>query len=325
MYRDYYYCKNCLVSYNFLETLDHVSFKFPVGYYARKCDMFEIDKNRGGIYLKQKIADYDTQEFNFVVKSSQVDNQLRSCVSTVTIRVVDTNNKAPTFTSKLYQAEIVENSAPGTIVIQVQADDQDQNRVQYSIENSHEFPFTIEQYTGVIRVSSRIDYEMSQHYQMQVSAFDGKFSRKCLVNIAILNVVDKAPSFQYNFYNFKIKIPHDVFIGQVKAFDVEQTSNLTYSLHFANHTDSQLFCITQTGTIYLCSHLFDSRKHIDQVLLNFDQDEYKFNVSVQIYSDYTKSYLSNSVACKIQIESKSIDKAKKIKKRIKVKEKNRDN
>lgn len=273
--------------------------------------MFEINKDTAKIYLKQKISNYDIKEFNIVLKSSQIDNQLRSCVSMVTISVLDTNFYAPIFRAKLYKAEIVENCEADTFVSQVQADDRDENRIQYSIENNHEFPFVVDKYTGVIRVNNRIDYEMKQAYEMQVRAFDGKFSDKSMVKITIVNVIDKAPSFEYNFYNFKIKIPYDVFIGQVKASDVEKTSNMTYSLNFLNQTDSNLFCITQTGTIYLCSQQFDSNKdNIDQVLLNFDRDEYKFNVSVKIYSDYLNDYLENSVECKIQIESKSIERIK---------------
>jgi hypothetical protein len=98
------------------------------------------------------------------------------------------------------------------------------------------------------------------------------------VKIEIKNVVDKAPYFEYNYYSFKIKIPYDVYIGQIKAIDVEKTGNLTYSLGFQHQNDSDLFCITQTGTIYICQSLFTpgtKQNSLDDILAQFKHSEYR--------------------------------------------------
>ncbi|CAF0879226.1 unnamed protein product [Brachionus calyciflorus] len=270
-------------------------------------DMFEIDKNTAELRLKHKITDYDLKKFNLILKATQIDNKLRSSISMLTIDILDTNFHEPKFNSNYYETEIVENSEINSFVLQVMAQDYDQNRLEFKIENNHETPFLIEKYTGVIRVNSRIDYEMKSEYILNVIVSDGIHQDKCLVKIKILNLIDKAPNFEYNFYNFKIKIPYDVFIGQIKAQDVENTSNMTYSLVFNNQNDSKLFCITQTGTIYLCTSHFNTN-NLDDFVLKFDRDEYKFNVSVKIYSDYVDGYLENLVECKIQVESKSVEK-----------------
>ena len=99
------------------------------------------------------------------------------------------------------------------------------------------------------------------------------------VKIEIRNVVDKAPYFEYNYYSFKIKIPYDVYIGQIKAIDVEKTSNMSYALEFVNQNDDNLFCITQTGTIYICQSLFTRpdavQNSLDDILAKFKYKEYR--------------------------------------------------
>lgn len=92
-------------------------------------------------------------------------------------------------------------------------------------------------------------------------------------------MVDKAPYFEYNYYSFKIKVPYDVYIGQIRAIDVERTGNLTYLLEFANKNDAQLFCITQTGTIYICASLLmpgSMRISLDDIMDQFKHPEYRF-------------------------------------------------
>lgn len=217
------------------------------------------------------------------------------------------------FDAKLYETSIYENVKPDSFVCVVHATDTDNNRIEYSILNNHESPFLVDKYTGVIKVDGRLDYEMKSKYVIEVLAKDTNFTDKTLVKINILNLIDKAPTFEYNYYNFKIKIPYDVYIGQIKATDVENTGKMTYTIKFNNINDSKLFCITQTGTIFICSSIIspssdlrqsNSISSLDDILAQFKHDEYKFNVSVNIYSDDLNTELENSVECKIQIESK---------------------
>jgi hypothetical protein len=242
-----------------------------------------------------------------------MDNPLRSALSMINIQIVDTNEYGPMFDSKIYFAKLNENSKKETQVIQVSASDQDKNRLEYSIVNSHETPFYIEKYQAIIRVNGRLDYEMKPKHTLQIIVSDGKFTDSCTVEIEIQNLIDKAPYFEYSNYNFKIKIPNDVYIGQVKAIDVEHTSNLTYSLRFKNAQDSRIFCVSQTGVLYICSSVVPSLNYksslshdvsssLEDFLSEFTENEYVFNVSVSIYSEDLMSDLETLVEVRVQIE-----------------------
>ena len=94
------------------------------------------------------------------------------------------------------------------------------------------------------------------------------------------NVVDKAPYFKFNYYSYNIKVFNEVFIGQIEAIDDEKTGNLTFSLEFENKSDSELFCITQSGVIYFCDPLLVDGigfKDISlkDILSHFKRDEYR--------------------------------------------------
>ena len=273
-------------------------------------ELFAIDEDIGEIKLTSSIRDLNVREFNLIVKASQTDNQLRAAMSMVNLKMIDINNHAPVFESKAYEVSIFENTELNTVVCEVHATDADENQLEYSIVSNHEFPFIVERQKGVIRVNGRLDYEMKSKYLIEVIVSDGKHTGKSQVTINVINLVDKAPHFEYNYYNFKIKIPYDVYVGQIKATDVENTGNLSYTIKFNDANDSSLFCITQTGTIYLCSSVITPKTSdlasMDALLAQFHKDEYTFNVSVRIFSPDLSVELENHVECKIQIESKQL-------------------
>jgi hypothetical protein len=175
--------------------------------------LFEMDEQTGQIRLKNPIQDYDKHEYNLIVKATQTDNPLRSALTTVNIFVRDINNFAPRFDSDYYEANIYENSKLDKIVCILGATDKDKNRIEYSILNNHEAPFTIDKLKGIVRVNGRLDYEMKTKYRLDIVASDGNHTTNTTLQINVINLVDKAPYFEYNSYTFRIKVPYDVYIG----------------------------------------------------------------------------------------------------------------
>ena len=280
-------------------------------------NLFDIDPNNGEIRLKNIIQDYDKYEYNLIVKATQIDNPLRSALSTINIYIKDINNYAPKFDNDFYEANIYENSKIDKIVCIISATDKDKNRIEYSILNNHEQPFSIDKYKGIIRVNGRLDYEMKTKYKLDVIASDGNHTTNTTVQINVINLVDKAPYFEYNSYTFRIKIPYDVYIGQVRAIDVENTGDLNYSLVFDKKklNYSKLFCITQTGILYLCSSIITNTmrssqndspqsNNLEDLFNQYKQNEYTFNISVSIHSDSLMAYLESHVECKVNVEYK---------------------
>ena len=259
-------------------------------------DLFAIDELTGQLQLQNVITDYDKRDYNVIVKASQVDSPLKAALTMVKIEIVDVNEHAPKFERKLYEADVMENADVGTYVTRIRAADADKNRLEYSIVNSHESPFRIDRYEGMVRVNGRLDYEMRQEYVITVSVTDGNFTDSSLVKIRLTNMVDKAPQFEFNNYSFKLKIPYDVYIGQVRANDIERTNKLLYAIKLLDGGDSDLFCISQNGIVYICPsgtvEETDEGKKTNQTrLFNMSDEELRSKFTKSAYRFVMNSFI----------------------------------
>ena len=237
----------------------------------------------------------------------------------VNIEILNVNEYAPVFEKSVYEIKIKENTKIGTLIGRVKADDRDRNRIEYTIQNNHESPFLVDKYRGVLVVNGRLDYEMKPSYSLVILASDGNHTSQTQCNLNLTNVVDKEPYFEFNNYIFKLKIPYDVYIGQVRAIDVENTGNLKYSLKFNDSSEASLFCLSQNGIIYICPtvssqqpnslSLNETKNYFalnnlndEEIKSKFKKSVYTFNVSARIYSKDLLAHLENHVQCKIEID-----------------------
>jgi len=272
--------------------------------------------------LHNAISDNDKSEFGLIVKAFQENNPLKSALAMVNIEILNVNEYAPVFEKTSYEIKTKENTKIGTQIGQVKAEDRDRNRIEYSIINNHESPFLIDKHKGILMVNGRLDYEMRSSYSLIIVASDGNHTTQIPCKIYLTNLVDKEPYFEFDNYSFKLKIPYDVYIGQVRAIDVENTGNLKYSLKFNDSADSSLFCISQNGIIYICpsvsSMISQSPKFVnsnesknyfalnnlndEEIKSKFKKNFYTFNVSARIYSRDMMTNLENHVQCRIEID-----------------------
>ncbi|XP_030621288.1 protocadherin alpha-4-like [Chanos chanos] len=127
----------------------------------------------------------------------------RSGTVLIIVNVIDVNDNIPVFTKPLYKARIAENSAPGTSVITVTANDPDEGlngEVLYSFINHDNENiinvFSINSLTGEIFVNGVLDYEENPAVEIRVKAEDrGSNPRAshCKVIVEILDVNDNSP------------------------------------------------------------------------------------------------------------------------------------
>ena len=214
-----------------------------------------------------------------------------------------------------YEASIKEDAYFNTPVVTVHASDNDDNIIEYFMVKNHENSFSIDSKTGVIKLNRKLDYELQSVYTIEVGAKDDKHMSTVPVKILIINVIDRAPDFEQVYYNFKIKSPNDVYLGKVRAIDIENTGHVSYSLEdFPNKNDSKPFCISKTGgVVYICSQyktqlykIGDNSETIDGNI--FSKSEYVFFVQASIPVNETYN-LAHKVECRVQIEFKILAEA----------------
>ncbi len=91
--------------------------------------------------------------YNLTILAIDGGNPPQSSVSSILLRVIDVNDNDPRFTQSYYSDSIPEDITKGTSVLQVEAVDLDEGvnaAVAYSINNSAQGQFKIDNVTGVL-------------------------------------------------------------------------------------------------------------------------------------------------------------------------------
>ncbi|KAM9611321.1 cadherin-related family member 1 isoform 3-T3 [Morphnus guianensis] len=183
-----------------------------------------------------------------------------SSTADVVIRLLDTNDNVPKFSSDYYIARIPENSPGGSNVVAVTATDPDSGlwgEVKYSIYGTGADLFLIHPSTGIIYTQpwAVLDAEVNSKYNFYVKAedTDGKYSL-AEVFITVLDVNDHSPEFNENIQEKTMIIGSPVKIEAIDQ-DAEEPNNIVdYSIMQAD--PANVFDIDQsTGEIKLKSYI----------------------------------------------------------------------
>ncbi|XP_042793294.1 protocadherin beta-4 isoform X1 [Panthera leo] len=124
----------------------------------------------------------------------------KSGTITVRILITDVNDNAPEFVHTPYEVQVLENSSLDSPVLSVSAKDIDSGNfgsVSYGFfQASDEIKqtFSINEVTGEIRLTKKLDFEHIKSYHVEIEAIDGGgLSGKGTVVIHVVDVNDNAP------------------------------------------------------------------------------------------------------------------------------------
>ncbi|XP_022537404.2 protocadherin-10a isoform X2 [Astyanax mexicanus] len=132
----------------------------------------------------------------------------RTGTALLVVRVLDSNDNAPVFDQPVYTVNLREDSAPGTLVIQLNATDVDEGtngEVVYSL-SSHNLPsvqqlFAVDAQSGRVEVAGAVDYEESNTHQIYVQARDmgpNAVPAHCKVLVKVVDMNDNAPEVSFS-------------------------------------------------------------------------------------------------------------------------------
>ncbi|KAM9311557.1 protocadherin alpha-3-like [Gastrophryne carolinensis] len=173
-----------------------------------------------------------------------------SGTSEIIILVEDVNDNAPVFNQLFYQTTLFENAPKGSLVIKVNATDSDQGKngdIVYAFsetvkENIHKV-FSLDQYTGVIKVIGEVDFEMVQMYEIQIDAIDNGDIRlvgHCKVLVTVVDVNDNPPEMMVTSLAVPVpeNSPQGTTVAIVSVHDQDSGSN------------GKVFCYTTNSSIF---------------------------------------------------------------------------
>ncbi|GFO44048.1 protocadherin fat 4 [Plakobranchus ocellatus] len=159
-------------------------------------DLILLDPLTGDLVLKSTL-DYEVNPSvtcDLYAYSSTNSNDRAN--ATFTLTVTDVNEQTPTFTQTFYTANITENDSPNTVVIQLNATDNDggvNGQVTYAMTDVTS-TFQIDSNTGEVKVQTAPNYEMATSYLFLVTAEDGAATPKT-ASIYLQILVDPVNEF----------------------------------------------------------------------------------------------------------------------------------
>ncbi|KAM7072886.1 cadherin-related family member 1 isoform 1-T1 [Molossus nigricans] len=177
------------------------------------------------------------QVLTFKLLATEVNTPEKfSATADVVIRLLDTNDNAPKFTSLYYVARIPEDAPGGSSVVAVTAMDPDTGpwgEVKYSIYGSGADLFLIHSSSGVIcsQPGASLDAEARPRHHFYVKAEDGE-GRSSLaeVFVTVLDVNDHCPQFAQSIQERTMVLGTPVKIEATDRDAEEPNNRVDYSI-----------------------------------------------------------------------------------------------
>ncbi|VVC44201.1 Hypothetical protein CINCED_3A007173 [Cinara cedri] len=202
--------------------------------------LFKIDQTSGEIFIVPKNGLQRSKDDNITLIVDANDG-IHNDEATVNIIVLDVNNNSPYFLLESYNVSILENEPIGHSVITVEAIDEDLDmnaNLTYSIQEGSFDHFSIDNVTGLIFTSSKLDFDQHSNYAIKTLAIDKgtpALTGSTTVFIQIINVNNKRPEFVPAIQRAEVSedVPIGTVIYRLVAHDPD-TSNenaLSFSLN----------------------------------------------------------------------------------------------
>ncbi|TWW58827.1 protocadherin Fat 1a isoform X4 [Takifugu flavidus] len=231
-------------------------------------ELFIIDSDTGELKTSQPLDREEQEEHRFTMRA--VDGGGRYCEADVHVSVEDVNDNPPQFSSDPYTFTVFENTEIGTYVAKLLASDIDvglNSDIVYSLLDSADGFFSIDEQTGVISLERPLDRELQATYELRALASDQgspRFSSVCLVVISVLDINDNPPVFEHREYTATVS--EDVTAGtqllrvQAASRDTEANGEISYGIISGN--EHGLFSVDpRTGDVFVIEPLDYEASH----------------------------------------------------------------
>uniref|UniRef100_A0A672QZX2 Protocadherin Fat 1-like n=1 Tax=Sinocyclocheilus grahami TaxID=75366 RepID=A0A672QZX2_SINGR len=202
-------------------------------------ELFAINSETGWITTLKELDREKKNKYTVSILATDRGDKVQLMASTkVDVTVVDVNDNPPRFTAEIYKGTVSEDDPPGGVIAILSTTDLDteesNKQINYFITGGDPLgQFGIEHTQGEWKVSVRkhLDREEKDNYLLNITATDGTFTAKAVVEVKVLDANDNSPICEKSFY--MESIPEDSPAGrlilQVSATDADIRSNAQIS------------------------------------------------------------------------------------------------
>ncbi|XP_066128827.1 protocadherin alpha-2 isoform X6 [Saccopteryx bilineata] len=177
------------------------------------------------LVLRKSLDREETAAVNLLLVATDGGKPELSGTVQLLIKVLDANDNEPVFDQSVYKVQLLENTANGTLIIQLNSSDADEgsnSEVVYSfssdVPSTIKTKFEIDPSTGEIRTKGQLDYEETTSYEIQVVAYDNgtpSMTGHCKISVKIVDINDNTP--EVSITSLSLLIQEDALLGTVIA------------------------------------------------------------------------------------------------------------
>lgn len=262
------------------------SFDTSIGEMA---NVFHIDEYSGVISLLTPLDREKRNDYRFQVVATDQGQPKHSTRTNVVIRLKDYNDSPPVFQKENYEAQVSEDSLPGTVVTKFSIKDRDDSKtstpIEYYILSGDTFSqFQIRQ-TGELYVIKALDREDINKYTLEIIVTDGRFSARTNVTVVITDVNDNPPyCSKYRYYE-KVSegIGLNAHVITVEAYDVDEPQNSKFRFYLTGDGSDDFSINKETGEMKVSKQLDrETRSKYELVAHVQDKDHPAWKCSSEI-------------------------------------------
>ena len=223
---------------------------------------FAISTSTGLVTTTQPLDQETVGAYTLSISVTDGDS---SATEALSITVIDTND-APTFTSAPYSVSVVENDAAAAVYTVSATDEDTGDSVTFTLSGTGSTDFSINPSTGVVTLTSALDFETTPAYYLTIRAGDSNGGvGTTSLNVTVVDQND-SPHFVGTPYSVNIgeNLPVGTTVMKVFATDDDPSDTLTYSLSGASSNHFNLG--SNTGVITTAQEL--DRENINSYSLN---------------------------------------------------------
>ncbi|XP_026886474.1 LOW QUALITY PROTEIN: protocadherin alpha-C2-like [Electrophorus electricus] len=209
---------------------------------------FALDSNKPfknkhvELVLKKPLDREQTPFHQLILTATDSGTPALTGTTKINVRVLDSNDNNPVFDNSVYKVKLLENSPKDTLVIKLNATDQDEGtngEVFYSFSSYTpervRQTFTMDTNTGEIRVRSNVDYEDTNSYEMYIQAMDkgpAAVAAHCKVVVEVVDVNDNVPEIVLSSLSSPVRedVRADTVVALISVTDRDSGPNKQVTL-----------------------------------------------------------------------------------------------
>ncbi|XP_076001621.1 protocadherin Fat 1a isoform X2 [Genypterus blacodes] len=223
-------------------------------------ELFAVNSETGWVATLKALDREKMNKYTVAILATDQGDKVQHVTgTTVDVTVADVNDNPPRFTAEIYKGTVSEDDPPpsGVIAILSTTDDDSEDinkQVNYFITGGDPLgQFGIEHIQNEWKVSVRkpLDREEKDSYLLNITASDGIFTAKAIVEVKVLDANDNSPVCEKSLYTERVPedSPPGRLILQVSARDADIRSNAQISFELQG-SGSELFTIdSDTGEL----------------------------------------------------------------------------